>query len=75
MFLTIRGDAVGIDRVVVVQRAVGVHVADIVGVPRVGRPERIATTLFISFSVGSNPRHKIFFCFHYELSPVLRLAS
>lgn len=45
IFLTIGGHAVSVNRIVVVQRAVGVHVASVVGVRRVRRPERIATTL------------------------------
>ncbi len=59
-FLTIGGGSVTIVRVVVVQRAVRVHVALVVGVPRVGRtepavtrntePDRIAITLYFRTS-------------------------
>ena len=49
-FLTIGGDAVAIKGIVVVQRTVCVHNADIVRVPGVGRTEprvtrKLATTL------------------------------
>ena len=59
--LTIGGDAVAVVRVVVVQRAVRVHVALVVGVPRVRRtepavtrntePDRIAITLYLCNSL------------------------
>ena len=60
-YLTIGGDGVSVNRVVVVQTAVGVHIALVVRVRRVRRTEprvtrraeKIATALHINFSCYS----------------------